>query len=70
MITPAIAAAVISPTECPATNAQDPVAPRACALMSPAATISGCALAVSFISSAPAVVPKLITFRPIASDIS
>ena len=38
---PAIAAAVISPTECPATYENDPAAPSACALMRPVATMSG-----------------------------
>ena len=66
--TPAIAAAVISPTECPATKLYFPCALKARALSNPAATISGCALAVSLISSASAVVPKWIRSRSIASD--
>ena len=56
--TPAIAAAVISPTECPAINEKSLSAPIARALSKPAATISGWALAVSRISSASACVPR------------
>lgn len=54
-MTPASAAAVISPTLWPATT--DGEAPRAAAESSPAATRSGCATAVSRISSASARVP-------------
>ena len=56
--TPAIAAAVISPTECPATQAYFPAAPSARALSSPAATMSGCAFSVSLISVSSAFVPR------------
>ena len=66
-ITPAMAAAVISPTEWPATK-ENFVASKARKARRPAATMSGCALAVSLISSASAVVPRRTRSRPIASD--
>ena len=67
LITPASAAAVISPTECPATTI-NLESDSARAPNRPAATISGWAFAVSLISSASAVVPSLTKSKLISAD--
>ncbi|CAB4982611.1 unannotated protein [freshwater metagenome] len=73
VIARAPAAAVNSPTECPAVTptllkASDGCGKSESAPTNPAATISGCALAVSLISSASAVVPKRIKSTSATAD--
>ena len=68
VIVPASAAAAISPTEWPATKDAFTSEPSAWALIRLAATIKGCALAVSLISSASATVPKRSRSRLIALE--
>ena len=72
--TPVAAAAVISPTECPATTPAEEAsvsglsAYRASRASSPAPTMSGWATAVSRIVSASDVVPWVTRSTPAASD--
>jgi hypothetical protein len=68
--TPAMTPAPSSPTLCPAaaSASTDPASGRAAATAIAAATSSGCATAVSLISSAPAVVPNLMRSQPASSE--
>ena len=73
LITDAIAPAASSPTLCPATppacsGAAESPPNSSSAVDTAAATSSGCATAVSLISSAPAVVPARIRSQPASSD--
>ena len=67
LIAPHSAAAASSPTECPEVTAKFLI-PRACAASSDVATMRGWALAVSFISSASAVVPSRTRSKSISLD--
>ena len=67
LIAPHSAAAASSPTECPEVTAKFLI-PRAWAASSDVATMRGWALAVSFISSASAVVPSRTRSKSISFD--